>query len=184
MPNNTTAVESTESTLTHRLSLPQIKRLSRQASTDAAIREQLVETIFSPDTRVATNALWAFTHFDDDSLATLAPIYGRIVRLSMTATHTSIRRLTLNILLRLPTDDNIDIDFLNYCINRITATTEPYAIRALAMKIAFNLCRHYPPLLDELTLILDLLDAEPLSPGLKSALKHTRKAIAVIIKKK
>ena len=169
----------------YHLSLSEIKRLCNQAEADVDTRQQLINAAFSADTRTATNALWAFTHFDDDHIALLADIRPQLIHLAMTAKLPALRRLPLNIILRLPqVDDETDVEFINFCIARITSATEPYAIRALCMKLAFKLCRHYPDLLNELNLTLDSLDSEPPSPGLYSALRQMRKAISKITKQK
>lgn len=50
-------------------------------------------------------------------------------------------------------------------------------IKQLALKPAYEQMRHYPELLDELEMVLDLLSQEPLSAGLQSAKRQVMKRI-------
>lgn len=64
---------------------------------------------------------------------------------------------------------------MDYCLSKITAVAQPYAIRALCIKLAYEQCRHYPELLAELQMALELLQTERLSPGLASAQRQVER---------
>ncbi|MDE6498582.1 MAG: hypothetical protein K2L21_07980, partial [Muribaculaceae bacterium] len=68
-------------------------------------------------------------------------------------------------------------ELLDYCLSKINAECEPYAVRCFSIYTAFKICRHYPELLAELSSYLDLLSTQALSPGLQCALRHTRRHI-------
>lgn len=88
------------------------------------------------------------------------------------------RRLMLNLLLRQPfSEDTMRTDFLDFCLKKITATSQPYAIRALCMKLAYEQCRFFPELREELAMVLDMLQTEHLSPGLLSAYRQVRRKL-------
>ena len=87
-------------------------------------------------------------------------------------THTGKRRLLMTILGRLPaTVEEIRGDYVDFCLNGINSC-EPYALRALCLKQAFDQCRPYPELIQELKEQISLMDMKALSPGLKSARKN------------
>lgn len=62
-------------------------------------------------------------------------------------------------------------------ILEITACAQPYAIRAYCIKLAYEQMKFYPELLEELKTTLDMLEQEPLSPGLLSAKRQVMKKI-------
>ena len=70
--------------------------------------------------------------------------------------------------------DTMRTDFLDYCLTKINAECEPYAVRSYSIHCAFKMSRHYPELAGELEAHLELLALQPLSPGLLSALRTTR----------
>ena len=92
--------------------------------------------------------------------------------------HVGKFRLMLNLLLRQPFEEEaFRSDFIDFCIAKITACAQSYAIRAYCMKLAYEQMKYYPELLEELKMALDMLEQEVLSPGLLSAKKHIMKKI-------
>ena len=71
----------------------------------------------------------------------------------------------LSILLRQPfEEESLRSDFIDFCVSKITACAQPYAIRAYCMKLAYEQMKYYPELLSELKMALDMLEQEVLSP--------------------
>ena len=76
----------------------------------------------------------------------------------------------LTLLLRQPFDEeDIRTDFIDFCLMRLTDPKSPYAVRALCIKLAYEQMRYWPELLNELRQTLEMINREPLSPGLRSA---------------
>lgn len=73
--------------------------------------------------------------------------------------------------------DDIRTDFLDYCMSKINSECEPFAIRCFSIYTAYKMCRYFPELLAELEEHLDMMQYQPLSPGLKSALRQTKSKI-------
>jgi hypothetical protein len=95
--------------------------------------------------------------------------------------HVGKRSLMLNLLLRQPFEEEfLRSDFIDFCVSKITACAQPYAIRAYCMKLAYGQMKYYPELLSELKMALDMLEQETLSPGLASA----KRQILMKIKRK
>ena len=163
--------------LTDRISKDVVCELCRmmKGNENEEMNAALYSLTHEQDMRVSVNALWIFTHLDEAAVW-LYDKQNELVDRVLKETNVTRRRLLLSLLLRQPFEaDRLRADFLDYCLSKITAHTEPYAVRALCMKLAYEQCRHYPELLVELQMVLDLLQSEHLSPGLASARRQVER---------
>ena len=141
-------------------------------------KAELYQLIFDEDERVATNALWVFTHFDMQNNEWLYAKHDDLIDRVLVEKNETKRRLILSLLLRQPfEEESLRSDFIDFCIAKITACSQPYAIRCYCMKLAYEQMKYYPELLTELKAAIDMLEKEPLSPGLTSAKKQVMKKI-------
>nr|WP_294723849.1 hypothetical protein [Prevotella sp.] len=141
-------------------------------------KAELYQLIFDEDERVATNALWVFTHFDMQNNEWLISKHDDLIDRVLVEKNMTKRRLMLSLLLRQPfKEESLRSDFIDFCIAKITACSQPYAIRCYCMKLAYEQMKYYPELLTELKAAIDMLEQEPLSPGLTSAKKQVMKKI-------
>lgn len=141
-------------------------------------KAELYQLIFDEDERVATNALWVFTHFDMQNNEWLYAKHDDLIDRVLVEKNETKRRLILQLLLRQPFEKkSLRSDFIDFCIAKITACSQPYAIRCYCMKLAYEQMKYYPELLTELKAAIDMLEQEPLSPGLISAKKQVMKKI-------
>ena len=141
-------------------------------------KAELYQLIFDEDERVATNALWVFTHFDMQNNEWLYAKHDNLIDRVLVEKNETKRRLMLSLLLRQPfEEESLRSDFIDFCIAKITACSQPYAIRCYCMKLAYEQMKYYPELLTELKAAIDMLEQEPLSPGLTSAKKQVMKKI-------
>ena len=141
-------------------------------------KTELYQLIFDEDERVATNALWVFTHFDMQNNEWLYAKHDDLIDRVLVEKNETKRRLILSLLLRQPfEEESLRSDFIDFCIAKITACSQPYAIRCYCMKLAYEQMKYYPELLTELKAAIDMLEQEPLSPGLTSAKKQVMKKI-------
>lgn len=162
-----------------RINLPEIERIVNWALNDTGNIEVLFDLAKSHDERTAANAIWCLTHLQKSDGAWLQNKQDELIDMLLAESHTGRRRMLLQILRRQSYDKtNFRTDFLDYCLSKINAGCEPYAIRCFCIYCAFNMCRLYPELLAELECHLEMLSSQSLSPGLASALKTTRKKIA------
>ena len=74
-------------------------------------------------------------------------------------------------------DDERYVRLLDFCLEHMMLADEPYGIKALCMKIAYQMCRHYPELKDELRQSLLLMEPSELGAGVK----HTRGKILKLL---
>ena len=141
-------------------------------------KEELYQLTFDENERVAFNALWALSHFDEANNPWLYAKHDDLIdRILLEKSMTKLR-LMLSLLIRQPFEEaTLRSDFIDYCIAKITACSYPYAIRAYCMKLAYEQMKYYPELLTELKAALDMLEQEALSPGLASAKRQVMKKI-------
>ena len=141
--------------------------------------EDLYQLTFDDNDRVAFNALWVFTHFDTDNTKWLHQKQDDLI--NRVLCEKTKCRLMLTLLSRLSfTEEKLRPDFIDYCIAKITACSQPYGVRALCIKLAWAQMRFYPELLEELKLALEMLEQETLPPGLASAKRQVMKKIRLI----
>ena len=166
--------------LANRMSMDDIHEICSlaQGERNDGIKAKLYDLTFDKDNRIALNALWVFTHFDQANNEWLSAKHDDLINRVLIEQNTSKLRIMLSLLLRQPFEEaTLRSDFIDYCIAKITACSYPYAIRAYCMKLAYEQMKYYPELLTELKAALDMLEQEALSPGLASAKRQVMKKI-------
>lgn len=139
----------------------------------------LLDYVKSTDERTAVNALWSLTHLQKYDESRLQSLQEGLIDLLLTETNTAKKRMLLQLLREQSYDKStLRADFLDFCLSKINSECEPYAIRCFSLYCSFKMCSLYPELLSELESHLDLLALQALSPGLKRALRTTRKRVA------
>ena len=119
--------------LNHRLSQSDIHELCAltQGERNNSLKEQLYQLTLDADRRVATNALWVFTHFALADNEWLYAKHDQLIDRCLNEKDATKLRLMLNLLLRQPFDEeDIRTDFIDFCLMKLTDPKSPYAIRA------------------------------------------------------
>ena len=166
--------------LNHRLSQSDIHELCAltQGGRNNSLKEQLYQLTLDADRRVATNALWVFTHFALADNEWLYAKHDQLIDRCLNEKDATKLRLMLNLLLRQPFDEEaIRTDFIDFCLTQLADPKSPYAVRAQCIKLAYEQMRYWPELLNELRQTLEMISSEPLSPGLRSAWRQVMKRI-------
>ena len=166
--------------LTNRLSINDIYSLCLQTQDkeNNCLKEELYQLTLDENNRVAFNALWALSHFDEANNPWLFQKHDDLIDRVLVEKNETKRRLILSLLLRQPfEEESLRSDFIDFCIAKITACSQPYAIRCYCMKLAYAQMKYYPELLEELRMALDMLEQEVLSPGMLSAKRQIMKKI-------
>ena len=89
-------------------------------------KEELYQLTFDEDERVAINALWVFTHFNEANNEWLFQKHDDLIGRVLIEENATKRRLILSILLRQPFDEaTLRSDFIDFCIGKSTACTHP-----------------------------------------------------------
>ena len=81
-----------------------------------------------------------------------------------------VRRLLLSILSHLPDDEDLDVSFFNYLLDKMCDLRSSSGVQALAMKLACRMSHVDPILYKEFCCILRDMDVEYYSAGVKSAI--------------
>ena len=166
--------------LINRLSQSDIHELCAltQGGRNNSLKEQLYQLTLDDDRRVATNALWVFTHFSAVDNEWLYAKHDQLIDRCLNEKDATKLRLMLNLLLRQPyTEEDIRTDFIDLCLTRLADTKSPYAVRAQCIKLAYVQMRYWPELLNELCQTLEMISCEHLSPGLRSAWRQVMKKL-------
>lgn len=141
-------------------------------------REALYRLLFDADKRVSDNATWVFAHFDLHSNQWLYDKRDALTDEVLRTSSTTKRRLLLTLLLRQPfSRETLRIDFLNFCLKALSSADEPAAIRVSCMKLAYGQCRFFPELLSELRMVLEGMETDVLSAGVRTARRNILQAI-------
>ena len=167
--------------LNHRLSQSDIHELCAltQGGRNDSLKEQLYQLTLDDDRRVATNALWVFTHFSAVDNEWIYAKRDQLIDRCLKEQDTTKLRLMLNLLLRQPyAEDNVRTDFIDFCLMRLADPKSPYAVRTQCIKLAYEQMRYWPELLNELRQTLMMINCEPLSPGLRSAWRQVMRRIS------
>ena len=167
-----------KSLLSHRLSMDEINDICLlvQGEQNHSLKELLYQLTFDADRRVATNALWVFTHFSAVDNEWLYAKHDQLIDRCLKEQDAIKLRLMLNLLLRQPyAEEAIRTDFIDFCLMRLADPKSPYAVRTQCIKLAYEQMRFWPELLNELRQTLEMISCEPLSPGLRSAWRQVMK---------
>ena len=142
------------------------------------VKAELFELTKDTDKRISYNALYVFTKFDLSNTEWLYQKQDELINRALHEQRAGNTRLLLTLLLRQPFDsENLRTDFLDFCLLGIISCTKPTAVRLLCIKLAYEQCKFFPELLEELRCTLNLLEHEPLSSGLATARKNILKMI-------
>ena len=126
----------------------------------------LVPLLYDGDMRVARNAAWVLTHKPVSQIRTLP--YNDLIDLTMSTPDTPLRRLVLNLVEKQEiTEESMRTDFLDFCLLHMRLPQEPPGVQALCMKLAYSMCSHYPELLHEFQVTLDIMQPEQHKPGVE-----------------
>lgn len=159
-----------------RLSKARIEELCEEIRGNVSCQECLFDLTDDADRRIAYNAFWVLSRLvavDNSWIITKRDI---LIDRVMAEQTDGIRRLILAVLLHLPFDKaHLRSDFVDFCLEKIPLNRETCAVRVYCLRLAFEQCKFYPELLQELQAVLAMIDGEPLPAGLYAARADIRK---------
>lgn len=137
------------------------------------------ETADPATKKIADNATWAIQHLlPKDFSQFVLPHKARLMQLAISTQSETKQRMLLSILRETTFEkDDLQTDFLDFCLSTIASAQHHVGTRALCIHLSYMQCRHYPELLKELKQQLELMDDGLLQPGLRSAKANTLKLI-------
>jgi hypothetical protein len=163
------------------ISILSVKPLHK-SSVDAIVGDILVggtdistlwEITCGDDPRLAWHAVWVMEVLCKKERSMLLPYRREIVeKILANRGEEGELRLWLNIsLMLLPEMEEIDVDLLNFTLDNICNMRLAVAVRAVCIKIAYQLCKREPDLLKELQAVLSMLDLKEEQAAIKCVVK-------------
>lgn len=140
-------------------------------------KQELYKLIYHEDDNISYQALWVCSHFSIEENVWLCAKQQELIDEVIICTHPGKRRIFLNLLVRQPLSDPLRVDFLDFCMERMVSKQELPGVQSLCMKIAYELCRTVPELLQEFSMILDTMEPDLLPPSIRCARKNILKAM-------
>ncbi len=169
--------------LNERLGKRDLQEVAEWASQSHANREQLFTIAFSSNDRVSSNAIWCLTHLRKSDSEWLQSKQDCLIDALLNEKDTAKKRMILQLLREQKfTKENIRVDFLDFCLSMINSECEPYAIRCFSLYISIKMCKYFPELISELEECIRMLSREPLSPGMKCAVRKVSAEIRSLTK--
>lgn len=126
---------------------------------------------------VSWRAIWVCQKLSEIHPDWFIPLYDEITRRLLACKHDGSKRLLLSVLFNTPIPDPLPVVLLNYCLDHMLSPQESIGVQALAIRMAYLLCKQEPELLQELRLILENVELEYYSTGVKATVRNTLKKI-------
>lgn len=165
------------SRLSQRISMDDIHEITYLTQGNNKRKQELYDLLFDQEDQIAYQAAWVMNHFSLSENQWLYDKQNELIDEVMVCEHTGKRRLILSLLNRQPLANPPRVDFLDFCLERMVAKKEPPGVRSLCMKLAYELCRPIPELLQELCMALEMMEGER-SPAIQATKKNILKAMA------
>lgn len=162
--------------LSQRIGMVDIHEIIILTRNDNQKKQELYECLFDCDDRISYQAAWVMTHFSSSENIWMLDKQDELIDALFVCTHPGKRRLILTLLYRQPLHNPPRIDLLDFCLERMVSKRELPAVQSLCMKLAYELCRYTPELLQELATILELMEHDP-GPAVRAVRKNILKAM-------
>lgn len=137
--------------------------------------EELYRLIFDKDLKLSYQALWACTHFSSSQRDWLQTKQEELIDEVLNCPHQGKRRILLQLLEKQTFDNDLRVDFLDFCLERMFDNQEPVGVQSLCIKIGYKLCQPIPELMQEYRAILEIQKAELLPPALRASRRNILK---------
>lgn len=165
-----------KSRLSLRVGMKDVHEITVQVQNNHVKKQELYECLFDPDDKIGYNAAWVMTHFSVSENRWLHDKQDELIDALLSCTHPGKRRLILTLLYRQPFPNPPRVDLLDFCLERMISKREFPAVQSLCMKLAYELCRPIPELLQELKITLEMMEHDSV-PSTHSARKNVLKAM-------
>lgn len=166
-----------KSMLFERIGIREILEIKDWAQGDGRRKQALYDLLLDDNDLAAYQAAWVMTHFSSAENEWLYDKHNALIDEALVCQHPGRRRLLLSLLFRQPMSNPPRTDFLDFCLERMISKQELPGVQSLAMKLAYELCRPFPELLQELKLTLEIMEPDLLQISLKTVRKNILKAM-------
>lgn len=158
--------------------------LAKQVLRENSVAE-LIDCALSDDQLLSSRAMWVLGHCSDLDSQAVEPYYNVLIEnLEKPGLHNGVVRNTLRLFQEQVPPEKYQTFLLDKCYGYISDPAEAIAVRAFAIRVVYLIAEAYPELLSELKTVLSHLPEQEESPGIRSRVRNTLKAIAKLQKKK
>lgn len=162
--------------LSQRISMDDILEITYLTQENDKKKQELYNLLFDEEDQISYQAAWVMNHYSLWENRWLYNKQDELIDQAMICQHTGRRRLILSLLYRQPLANPPRVDFLDFCLDRMLSKKEPSGVQALCMKLAYELCRPIPELVEELRTALGMMEGE-FSPAIAVTRKNVLKAM-------
>ena len=162
--------------LSQRIHMEDIYEILQLTHKDDGRKQELYDLVLGEDEALGYHAAWVFTHFSKQDNEWLYSKQNELIDEVLVCKHGGKRRVLLGLLNKQPLPDPPRVDFLDFCLERMVSAQELPGVQSLCMKIAYELCRPIPELLQEFKTTLELMEGD-LTPAIRSVRRNILKAI-------
>ncbi len=162
--------------LSKRIGIKNIREIVLRAQDSEPVKHELYELLTGDNEAAGYRAAWVFTHFSAEANKWLYKKQDELIEQVLECDDAGKRRLILSLLFKQPFTQPVRVDFLDFCMERMMSKQELPGVRALCMKISYELCRPFPELKQELKTMLEIMEGE-LAPAVNCVRKNIRKAM-------
>ena len=162
--------------LSQRIGMNDITEILRLTHDSDARKQELYGLVIGDDETIGYHAAWIFTHFSPQDNEWLYNKQDQLIDNILVCKHGGKRRVMLNLLYRQPFPNSPRVDFLDFCLERMMSSEELPGVKSLCMKIAYELCRPIPELMQELKTMLAMMEGD-LVPSIQAVRRNILKAM-------
>lgn len=162
--------------LSARIGMDDIHEILRLVQQNDERRLALYKLLFDEDEKIGYHAAWIFTHFSQKDNEWLYSKQNELINKVLVCKHGGKRRVILNLLYKQPLATPPRVDFLDFCLKRMLSAQELPGVQSLSMKIAYELCRSIPELMQELKITLEMMERD-LCPAIRAVRSNILKAM-------
>lgn len=162
--------------LSQRIGMDDINDILRLTHDSDSRKQELYNLVIGEDETIGYHAAWIFTHFSSQDNEWLYNKQDQLMDEVQICKHGGKRRVMLNLLYRQPFPNPPRVDFLDFCLERMISSEELPGVKSLCMKIAYELCRSIPELIQELKTTLAMMEGD-LVPSIRAVRKNILKAM-------
>lgn len=163
--------------LLQRLEMEDINEIISLAQKDENTRSELYQFVFDSDDKLSVNVLWIMTHYSTETNKWLYSKQNELIDKVLISENSSQKRLLLSLIYKQPLAEPLRVDFLDFCLAGMISLKEPPATIVMCMKLAYEMCRTIPELLQEYQVALEMLEPSLLSTWTGIIRKRIQKAI-------
>ena len=162
--------------LSQRIGMDDINEILRLTHDSDSRKQELYDLVIDDDETIGYHAAWIFTHFSSQDNEWLYTKQDQLIDNILACKHGGKRRVMLNLLYRQPFPNPPRVDFLDFCLERMMSGEELPGVKSLCIKIAYELCRPIPELVQELKTMLAMMEGD-LVPSIRAVRKNILKAM-------